>query len=153
MAKYDLLTKLTLNAAGFKAGIDDAKKSTKSLVDGTKQAQGAISSAFGSIAGLAGGATGQLGGITSAVMGGTKAFMAMIPAIGSVSTALIASGIGAVIVGIGLAVAALISYFKGTAEGAGKLKDTLAVLSGVVNTLMQRFKHLGAAIVALFELD
>lgn len=153
MAKYDLLTVLTLKAAGFKAGIDDAKKSTKSLVDGTKQAQGAIAGAFGSIAGLAGGATGQLSGITSAVMGGTKAFMAMIPAIGSVSTALIASGIGAVIVGIGLAVAALMSYFKGTAEGAGKLKDALAVVSGVANTLIQRFKHLGAAIAALFDRD
>ena len=149
--KFNLLTIMTLDAAGYTAGIDDAKKSTKALVDGTGQATDAIKNSFGSIAGLSAGALGALSGVQTAIMAGTSAFKAMIPAINGVSVALISSGIGAIVVAVGVGVAALMSYLKGTSEGANKLKVAMASISGVVNTLLQRMKLLGSALVNLFS--
>lgn len=151
MGKFNLLTVMTLDAVGFTDGINNAKKTTQQFGQGVQSAVGTISSQFSKLGGLAGGVTGQIGGIGSAVSAGTTAFKLMLPAINSVSMALISSGIGAIVVAIGIGVASLMSYLKGTSEGAGKLKIALAEISGVVNTLLQRMKFLGSALVDMFS--
>lgn len=153
MAKFNLLTTMTLNAAGFTGGIDSARRSTQALEKGTKSATSAIASSFSGLTDKIGGMDTPLNGVKDAVMGGVGAFRMMIPAIGGVSTALIASGIGAIVVGIGLAFAALTSYFTGTTEGANKLNKMMGYLKGTFNAILHRVNLLGASLVKLFDGD
>ena len=151
MGKFNLLTIMTLNAAGYVAGIDDAKKSTKALEIGSNQATTAISNSFGSIAGLAGSAVAPMASLVSAVKTGAMAFWSMIPAINGVSVAIIATGIGAIVIAIGLAFAALSMYLSGTSEGATKLKIVLASIGGFMNTILQRVKLFGSAMANMLQ--
>ncbi len=151
--KFNLLTIMTLNAAGYKAGIDDAKKSTQSLVTGTKTAVNSIGNNFSQLGGLTGGLLAPLDGIKGAVMAGIGSFRAMIPAINGVKMALVASGIGAIVVVLGLAFAALTTYLTGTSEGAYKVKEMFGFISGAATALMNRLKSLGSALFSILTGD
>ena len=151
MAKFSLLTILTLNASGYKSGIDDAKASTKQLTNGCNQATEAISNSFGSIAGLGSSAVAPVMGLVSAVKSGVMAWWSMVPAINGVSVALIATGVGAIVVGLGLAFGALTSYLTGTSEGANKLKLIMAGIGGVISTILQRIKLFGSSMSNLLS--
>ena len=151
--KFNLLTVMTLNAAGYKSGIDDAKKSTKALQTGTKSAVNSIGGSFSALGGMASNASAPIAGIKNAVMGGVGAFRAMIPAINGVKVALISTGIGAIVVALGVAFAALSSYLTGTTEGADKLEVIMATLKGTFNAIIQRVNLMGSALMKLFEGD
>lgn len=153
MGKFNLLTIMTLNAAGYTAGIDDAKKNTQSLVKGTESAVSTIGGQFSKLGGFAGTAIAPLGNIKGAVMSGVGAFKAMIPAINGIKIALVASGIGAIVVALGLAFGALTSYLGGTSEGSKKLREMLGYVSGAVTALMNRVKYLGGALFSLLTGD
>lgn len=151
--KFNLLTIMTLNAAGYKAGIDDAKKSTQSLVTGTKTAVNSISGHFSKLGGMAAGVIAPLNGIKSVVMSGIGSFKAMIPAINGVKMAIVATGIGAIVIALGLAFAALTTYISGTSEGSKKLREMLGYVSGTVTALMNRIKYLGGALFSILTGD
>jgi len=151
--KFNLLTIMTLNAAGYKAGIDDAKKTTQGLVTGTNQAVNAIGSQFSRLGGMGAGVIAPLSGIKGAVMSGIGSFKAMIPAMNGVKMAMVGTGIGAIVVALGLAFGALTSYLSGTSEGSKKLREMLGFVSGAVTALMNRVKHLGGALFSLLTGD
>jgi hypothetical protein len=151
MGKFTLLTTLTLNAAGYNKGIDSAKKSTKALSDGVKEAGTTISKSFEGLSDSLGGVGGQLSGLSNVATGGISAFKKMIPAITGIKTALISSGIGIIVVGLGVAFAALASYLNGTSEGASKLNKIMAFAKGTFNAILQRVQLLGEAISLVFE--
>ena len=151
MARFDMLTTLTLNTANFKGGIDNAKKSTQALASGVKTAGATMSSAFAPLSGILGDLGGQLGGVTSAASGGISAFKQMIPAISGIKMALISSGIGAIVVALGTAFGALMSYLKGTEEGASKLQKVMAFMKGAFNAILVRVQLLGEAVSLVFE--
>ena len=151
--KFNLLTVMTLNAAGYKSGIDDAKKSTKALQTGTKSAVDSIGGSFSALGGMASNASAPIAGIKNAVMGGVGAFRAMIPAINGVKVALISTGIGAIVVAIGVAFAALSSYLTGTEEGSKKLNVIMGYLKGTFNAIIKRVNLMGSALMKLFEGD
>lgn len=151
MSKFTLLTTLTLSAAGFDKGVDKAKKSTKALADGVKTAGSTMAGAFSPLKGILGDLGGQLGGVADVATGGVSAFKKMIPAISGIKTALISTGIGAIVVALGTAFAALMSYLKGTEDGASKLNKVMAVAKGVFNAILVRVQLLGEAISLVFE--
>jgi len=151
--KFNLLTIMTLNAAGYKAGIDDAKKTTQSLVTGTSTAVNSISGHFSKLGGMASGVIAPLNGIKSVVMSGIGSFKAMIPAINGVKMAIVATGIGAIVIALGLAFAALTTYISGTSEGSKKLREMLGYISGAVTALMNRIKYLGGALFSILTGD
>lgn len=151
--KFNLLTIMTLNAAGYKAGIDDAKKSTQSLVAGTNTAVNSINSHFSKLGGMTAGVLAPLNGIKGAVMSGVGSFKAMIPAINSVKMAIVSTGLGALVVALGVAFVALTTYLNGTSEGANKLKVIFSYVSGAVTALMNRVKYLGSALFSLLTGD
>ena len=146
MGKFSLLSTMVLDASGYVSGIEDAKKSTQSLVKGTDAAVNGIGSQFSKLGGFASGVTAPLAGIQNSVMLGVNSFKTMIPAINGVKVALISSGIGAIVVVLGLAFAALSAYLGGTSEGSNKLRESLGYISGAITALMNRFKHFGEAV-------
>lgn len=151
--KFNLLTIMTLNAAGYKAGIDDAKKSTQSLVAGTNTAVNSITSHFSKLGGMTAGVLAPLNGLKGAVMSGVSSFKAMVPAINSVKMAIVATGLGAIVIALGVAFVALTSYLNSTSEGGNKLKVIFSYISGAVTALMNRVKYLGSALFSLLTGD
>ena len=152
--KYNLLTIMTLNAAGYDKGISQVSKKTQAFKQGTQEASKSISSSFSSMGNVLGGAVNsQVGMLSSSVGSGVSAFRSMIPAITGVKTALIASGIGAIVVAIGAAFGALSSYLTGTVEGADKLNKFLGYIKGAFNALIKRVNYFGSAISNLFTGD
>lgn len=152
--KYSLLTILTLNAAGYDKGINQATKKTQAFKKGTQDASKSIASSFSSMGNVLGGAVNsQVGLLSQSIGGGVSAFRSMIPAITGVKTALIASGIGAIVVAIGAAFGALVSYLTGTVEGADKLNTFLGYIKGAFTALIKRVNYFGSAISNLFSGD
>lgn len=149
--EFSLLTKLTLSAAGFNTGIEQAKKKTNDLTNATETASDSIKSSFSGLAGLAGGLTDGLSGLQGVITGGINAFKGMKGALVGVKGALISTGIGALVVVLGLAFAALTSYLSGTSEGANKLKEAFAYVQGAIDAILKRLKTLGESIVELFS--
>lgn len=83
-----------------------------------------------------------LGGAVEGIQGMTKA-----------SYAFIATGIGAIIAALGLALAAVIAYFKRSEEGADKFAKVAAQAQAVIGVLVDRVIMLGGAIVAFLSGD
>lgn len=150
MAKFSLLTTLTLQAAGFDKGINQAKKSAKSLSDGIKTAGDAMGSALSPLTQSIGGLGGEFTGMAT---GAISAFKKLIPAITSVKTALISTGIGAIIIGISTAIAGLIGWMKRTDEGSDSMRKAFDIVKAVINTVLEKITFLGSAIVKLFKGD
>lgn len=154
MAKFDLLTTLTLNAAGFDKGLNKVAASTQKFKKGAQEASKSISSSFSGMGDILGGAVNsQVGQLGQSILGGVSAFRSMIPAINGVKVALISSGIGAIVVAIGTAFAQLSSYLTGTVEGSQKLNVIMGYLKGTFNAIIQRVNLLGSALIKLFEGD
>jgi len=150
MAKFSLLTSLTLSAAGFNKGISQATKGAKALSDGVKTAGNTMVNALSPL-------TSQLGGLggefTSMAVGAISAFKKMIPAINSVRAAFMATGIGAIIVVITTAIAALVGWMKRTDEGADGMRRAFEIIKSVINVVLTKITLLGSAIVKLFKRD
>lgn len=62
-------------------------------------------------------------------------------------TALISTGIGAIVVAFGT----LISYFKGTKEGADKFNKAMGGIKAVIDTIMHRVHLLGEAVALVLK--
>lgn len=153
MAKFSLLTTLTLNAVGFNKGVDKAKANTRAFAQGVENANKSIKGSFGQLQQLTGNVGGQFGVLASSVGSGVKAFKAMVPAINSFKTALISTGIGALIVGLGTAVAALTSYFKNTEEGQIAFKKVMNGVKAVIEPVLALVSKLGKAMFLLLKGD
>lgn len=154
MAKdLSILTTLTLNAAGFNQGIDQAKQKTKALQEGTERAASSVKGSFGNLKGMFTPLTAQLGGLSGGVMDGVQSFKAMVPAINGLKTALIASGIGAIVIGLVAGFSALYTWLHRTDEGNAFLTKSFNIVKAVIETILQKLASLGSAIYKLFTGD
>jgi hypothetical protein len=93
-----------------------------------------------------GAATPVLDQMTGGLASGAQGFMGMVRA----AVAFIATPIGAVIAAIGVALGALISYFKSSEEAENKLTKITVVFGAVVEQLMNGVEFLGEAIFNAF---
>lgn len=150
MAKFSLLTSLTLQAAGFNKGIDQAKKGAKALADGVNTAGNTMVKALSPLTSQLGGLGGQFTGLATGII---SAFRKIIPAINSVKAAFMATGIGAIIVVISTAIAGLVGWMKRTDEGADGMRKAFDIVKAVINTVLTKISLLGSAIVKLFKGD
>jgi hypothetical protein len=150
-SKFSLVTLLTLNTAGYNNGINAAKKNNKQLQQSVGQMSTGLKSQFGQLSSLTGGLGVQFVGLITTLKGSSGVFSMMKIGINGVSKALIASGIGAIFVAVGVAMAALISYLKGTREGSEKLQTVLTFLKGGFQAILVRVQLLGEAISLLFS--
>ena len=78
---------------------------------------------------------------------GTKGANIMAVAMKVLRVALISTGVGALIVALG----SLISYFKGTGEGADKFRVIMAKLRSVIDNLVDRLQTFGSGLVDIFS--
>jgi len=77
----------------------------------------------------------------------SKGAKVMTIAMNVLKVALISTGIGALIVALG----SLVSYFKGTGEGADKFRVIMAKLRSVIDNLVDRLQSFGAGLVDIFS--
>jgi len=149
MAKFDLLTTLTLNAAGFTDGIDKAKAKTKDLQTASASATDGIKSAFN---GLTKPLTDQLGGLTKLTQGfgGVgKGIMGMLPSLGALKTAMLAIPLLAIVA----ALVSLVTWFSKSQEGSNIFTRAINAIKAVVQTVLGTLKMLGEALIKLFKGD
>jgi hypothetical protein len=103
-----------------------------------KTAGGAISQMTGGMGALGPAANSALGGFKAMAGGATMLNAAMGP-------------IGLIIAAVALAVKALMSYFKGSTDGAEKFAKIMGFIQGVLGVLQDAFIALGRMIVKAFE--
>lgn len=83
MAKFDLITTLTLNAQGFEGGINKAKQATKELSDNIKGSTDVL----GSLGGAMGGITGDMTNAISSLAGAATGIGLVVAAVGLLASA------------------------------------------------------------------
>ena len=83
MAKFDLITTLTLNAQGFEGGIDKVKQKTKELSDNIKGSSDMI----GSLGSAMGGITGDMTNAISSIAGAATGIGLVVAAVGLLASA------------------------------------------------------------------
>jgi hypothetical protein len=97
-----------------------------------------------------------VGGYREALEGlvpGLKGVTGGIDATTKSSLAFIATPIGAVIAALGIALTAIISYFKGSEEGADKFARVSAQVSAIIGVLTDRLIAVGGALVSFLSGD
>jgi hypothetical protein len=147
---YNLALNINANSAKLSQGLAKGKKS---LTGFQKTAQTAGKKVKASMTTMLGGMTSSLGmlvpgfsGLGIAISGASKAFKGLTISTYGFATALVSTGIGAILVGLGVALAALITYFKGTKDGADKFNKVMGAIGGVIQTVMARIRMLGKAV-------
>jgi hypothetical protein len=150
---FNLVTRLTLDMAGFKKGVDDTKKTANALASGVKEAGNSMKSVFANAGEMFAPMTGQLGGLKDGILGGVKSFKAMVPAITGVKTAFMATGIGAIVIALAAAFAGLVAWIKRTDQGSDAMRKVFDIIKAVINTILDKLAALGSAIFKLFKGD
>lgn len=153
MAKFDLLTTLTLNASGYNKGIDGAKAKTQQLGKGVQTMSQGMKKTFSGMVGMVNPMLGQLNVMSGGVGKVIGGFKSMIPAIKGVRVAIMSTGIGAIILAITAAVSGLISWMKRTDEGSQTMRKAMNAITAVIEVVLDRLALLGGSLVKLFKGD
>jgi len=90
----------------------------------------------------------MMGTVLTRAIGGVKGLTLGMKGLKAV---LISTGIGAIFVAIGTAVAALMTYFKGTIDGARKFAAISGTLKGIMTALKEILINVGRFLVKMFE--
>jgi hypothetical protein len=138
-AERDKLNQNTVagrKAAGeYNAKLTEMKAALKEAQTESGKTQGAFAKFGSNLKSI----PGPIGGIINGIMGMTRA-----------SLAFIATPIGAIIAAIGLALKALISYFKGSEEGQNRLNKIMMVFKTVAGNLSDIVQKLGKFLFEAF---
>ena len=119
-------------AAGeYNTKINEMKAALKGAQSETGKTQGAFAAFGNSLKAI----PGPIGGVISGIMGITRAGLAFI-----------ATPIGAVIAAIGLALGALMKYFKGSEEGQNRLNKVTNIAKGIWEAFMNIIEKVGKII-------
>jgi hypothetical protein len=149
---FSIVAKVLMNSAGFTSGKDKITKEAKSLERAVQGSNNIIKDSFSNLTNVAlpqlGGQFGNLGGAVNTVKG---VFGNLVGAAKTLRTALISTGIGAIIIAITTALGGLVSYLKGTEDGANKLNKVLGIAKGVFNAILLRVQLLGEAVALVFS--
>jgi hypothetical protein len=120
-----------------KKGTKEIRKGFQDMGNGARQSLGLMTSQFG-----------MMGTVLTRAIGGIKGLTLGLKGMKAV---LISTGIGAIFVAIGTAVAALMTYFKGTVDGARKFAAITGTLKGVMTALKEILINVGRFLVKMFE--
>jgi len=129
-----------------KKGTDELKRNNdkinelKGSLKAAKTETGKTSGAFSKFGNNLQTIPGPMGGIISGIVGMTKAAIAFI-----------ATGIGAIIAVLGLALGALIKYFKGSEEGQNALNKVMLVFKTIIGNLSDIVQKFGKTLVDAFN--
>lgn len=115
-------------ASEYTAKINEMKASLKDAQSETKKTGGAFATLGENIKTI----PGPIGGVINGFVGMTKAAIAFI-----------ATPIGAILAGIGLALKALISYFKGSEEGQNRLNKIMSIFNTIMGNLGDLVQKVG----------
>ena len=118
-------------AEAYNVKIKDMQAALKGASSESQKTRGAFAAFGDSLKNI----PGPIGGIISGIMGMTKA-----------SLAFIATPIGAVLAAIGLALGALIKYFKGSEEGQNRLNKIVMVFNTIMGNLGDLVQKVGQII-------
>ena len=120
-----------------KKGTTEIRKGFAEMGNGARQSLGLMTSQFG-----------MMGTVLTRAIGGVKGLTLGMKGLKAV---LISTGIGAIFVAIGTAVAALMTYFKGTIDGARKFAAISGTLKGIMTALKEILINVGRFLVKMFE--
>lgn len=151
----DLSLRLRANTAELQQGLERAKANIKNFRKDTKDATNQIKGAFSDLGGAVSAGLSRIGGgfsaMTGAVGGALKSVKGLTAGMNGLTKAVISSGIGAIFVAVGLALAGIISYFKGSVDGAGKLASVMGFLKGIFEVFKDILVQVGRFLVSMFE--
>ncbi len=147
----NLKAKFGVDSSDFKKGLKDGDKA----VDDFKGAAGSkldeFASMFGvnmyAVNGSINTATKSLNFMGQSFKAATVSSNAFSVALKVLKVALISTGIGALIVALG----SLITYFKGTGEGAKKFANIISKIKSVIDNIIDRFQNFGAGLADIFS--
>lgn len=151
----DLSLRLRANTAELQQGLERAKANIKNFRKDTRDATNQIKGAFSDLGGAVSEGLSRIGGgfsaMTGAIGGALKSVKGLTAGMNGLTKAVIASGIGAIFVAVGVALAGIISYFKGSVDGAGKLASVMGVLKGIFEVFKDILIGVGRFLVSMFE--
>jgi hypothetical protein len=120
-----------------KKGTSEIRKGFSEMGNGARQSLGLMTSQFG-----------MMGTVLTRAIGGIKGLTLGMKGLKAV---LLSTGIGAIFIAIGTAVAALMTYFKGTIDGARKFAAITGTLKGIMTALKEILINVGRFLVKMFE--
>lgn len=151
----DLAIRLHAQTAELKKGLSRAKGEIRNFKTNAKKGTSEIRKGFVDMGkgarnslGLMTSQFGLMGGVLQRAIGGIKGLTLGMKGLKGV---LISTGIGAIFVAIGAAVAGLMTYFKGTVDGARKFAAITGALKGVMTALKEILIKVGRFLVKMFE--
>lgn len=151
----DLAIRLHAQTAELKKGLDRAKGSITNFKQTAKKGTTDIRKGFKDMGksasqslGLMGSKFGIMGTAIQGMIGGVKGLSLGFKGLKGI---LISSGIGAIFLAIGTAVSALMTYFKGTVDGARKFAAITGTLKGVMTALKEVLIKVGRFLATMFE--
>lgn len=147
----NLKARFGVDSSDFKKGLKDGEKATQEFKDAAGSKLDEFASMFGvnmkgvnDAIGTAGKSLSSMGSMfKGAAAGGNTLTLSM----KALKTALMATGIGALVVALG----SLITFFKGTGEGADKFAVIMAKVRSVIDNIIDRFQNFGAGLVDIFS--
>lgn len=151
----DLALRLRTNTAELTKGLARAKSSVKTFKKDTRNASREIKGAFSQLGGAAAAGVNRMSagfmGLTGALGGSLKAVKGLTAGMSVLKKAIIATGIGAIVLAIAAAVGGLISYFKGSVDGAKKFASIMGVLKGILAVVKDVLIEVGRWLMKAFE--
>lgn len=155
MAKFNLLTTLVLDAAGYSKGIDKAKKESQNLAKSVQTAGTSIKSSFGALGAMVTPLGGQFAGVGTAIQGVMGVIRTLPAVVGAATAGAVAASGGLLLAVITItgAVAGLIAWFKRSDEGADVLRNALNSINAIVDVFLDKLGMIGSAIAKLFKGD
>lgn len=151
----DLSLRLRTDSAELQKGLNRAKASVKNFKKDTSQAANQVKGIFSEIGGAASAGFSRMGAGFSAMQGALngsiKAVKGLTGGMSGLKTAIISTGIGAIFVAIGIAIAAVMTYLKGTTDGARKLASVTGYLKGLFAGLKEILIDVGRFLVKMWN--
>jgi len=147
----NLKAKFGVDSSDFKKGLKDGDRA----VDEFKGSAGSKLDEFASMFGVNMGAVNgsintankSLNFFGQSLRGAAKGGNLLTISMKALKIALISTGIGALVVALG----SLITYFKGTGEGALKFAGIMSKIRSVIDNIIDRFQNFGAGLADIFS--
>lgn len=151
----DLAIRLHASTAELKQGLERAKGSIQNFKNNAKKGTQEIRKGFQDLGkgardslGLMTSQFGMMGTVFTRAIAGVKGITVGLK---GMKAALISTGIGAIFVAIGTALAAVMTYFKGTVDGARKFAAISGTVKGILTGLKEVLINVGRFLVKMFE--
>lgn len=149
----DLALRLFAQTSELKSGLKEASNAGKSFKQNATKTGAEVKKSFSTMSKEAssalGGMTDGLSSISPAASGAVGGFKSMAVGARALNAAL--GPIGIIIAAVAIAIKALMSYFKGSVDGAEKFAKIMGFIKGILGFVQDLAIKLGRALVDAFE--